>query len=425
MPNWALNSPRSLRTSGVNLNETGCVFVCVFTWCMIHYCAMVKMFQFKIYDRPKHAKLHRLVNLHGMLYNHCIALHKRYTRLFGRHLSEYSLKMHLTKLKYRPGFEWIQCLGSQSVQDVAERIERGYKLFFSENKQGNQKIKPPTFRKVKKYRSFTLKQAGWKLVRPNVIRIDGRTHKFALSRPILGRIKTVTIKRDAAGDFWVAFACEVEAKETIAMTGKTAGVDFGLKTFLTFSDGTEVHSPQFTRQGSKAIAKASRELARKVKGSKSRSQAVRKLARIHRTVARKRDDWQWKTARKVAEQFDTVWIEDLNLRGMKALWGRKVSDLAFYAFTCKLEYLLTSNGKTFGKRDRFFASSKTHFECGYVNPDLKLSDREWLCPCGQVVHRDHNAAKMIEHGRAISWSGDPVSRASLALVVDAQESPSL
>jgi putative transposase len=386
---------------------------------------MIKQFTYKVFDKPKNAKLHRLVNLHGVLYNHCIALHKRYTRLFGKHVNQFALMRHIAKLKGVEGFEWISLMGSQSVQDVVKRIEKGYALFFSENKKGNKKIKPPTFRKIKKYRSFTLTQAGWKLVRPNVIRIDGRTHKFALSRPIEGRIKTVTIKRDAAGDFWVAFACEVEAKETIAMTGKTAGVDFGLKTFLTFSDGRSVHSPQFTRQGSKSIAKASRELARKVKESKSRSQAMNKLARIHRTVARKRDDWQWKEARKVVEQFDTVWIEDLNLRGMKALWGRKVSDLAFYAFTCKLEYLLTSNGKTFGKRDRFFASSKTHFECGYVFHDLKLSDREWLCQCGQVVERDHNAAKMIEHGRAISWSGVGVSRTCSATSVDTQESPSL
>ena len=93
---------------------------------------MVKQFQYKIYRKPKNAHLHRLINLHGMLYNHCIALHKRYFRLFGRHLNQYALMRHIARLKARQGFEWIGRMGSQSVQDVIQRIEKGYALFFSE-----------------------------------------------------------------------------------------------------------------------------------------------------------------------------------------------------------------------------------------------------------------------------------------------------
>ncbi|MCL5996432.1 MAG: transposase, partial [Chloroflexi bacterium] len=167
------------------------------------YMRMFKQFTYKIYRKPKNKHLHRLVNLHALLYNHCIALHKRYYRLTGKHLNQYALMRHIAKLKLREGFEWIGELGSQSAQDVIQRIERGYALFFKENKRGNKRIQPPTFRKVRKYRSFTLKQAGWKLVADNIIQIDGRTHKFSLSRPIEGQIKTVTIKRDAVGDFLV------------------------------------------------------------------------------------------------------------------------------------------------------------------------------------------------------------------------------
>ncbi|MCL5998267.1 MAG: hypothetical protein M1546_19775 [Chloroflexi bacterium] len=133
---------------------------------------MVKQFTYKIYNKPKNKHLHRLVNLHALLYNHCIALHKRYYRLTGRHLNQYVLMRHITQLKTRAGFEWIGWLGSQSVQDVIQRIERGYALFFEENKRGNKRIRPPTFRPVRKYRSFTLKQAGWQLVADNIIRID-------------------------------------------------------------------------------------------------------------------------------------------------------------------------------------------------------------------------------------------------------------
>ncbi|MCL5999064.1 MAG: transposase [Chloroflexi bacterium] len=411
---------------------------------------MFKQFTYKIYRKPKNKHLHRLVamRLHARLYNHCIALHKRYYRLTGRHLNQYVLMRHITKLKQRAGFEWIGELGSQSVQDVIQRIERGYALFFKETKRGNKRIRPPSFKKVRKYHSFTLKQTGWTLrvVADDIIRIDGRTHKFALSRPIEGQIKTVIIKRDAVGDFWVCFACDVGDVDrdatccvsTIAATGNTGGMDFGLKTFLTFDDGSAIQSPEFFKQGSRLIGAANRSLARKQVGSKNHSKALKRLASVHRTVARQREDWQWKAysprgaARAVATKYDVVWIEDLNLTGMKALWGRKVSELAFGDFVLKLDDVLKSNGKTLSKRDRFFASSKTHFACGFVNDGLTLADREWVCPqCGETVQRDINAALMIKHGRAmltalsVSWRGDSVRQAMPATVVDPQESPSL
>jgi len=153
---------------------------------------------------PKVANLHRLVNLHGRLHNHCIALHKRFYGLFGKHLNQFALMKHITKLKTIEGFEWLGLMDAQAIQDSIQRIEKGYALFFSEREKGNKKIRPPSFRKINKARSFTLKQTGWKLVQDNIIRVDGRTYKFALSRPIEGTVKTVTIKRDAVGDFWVA-----------------------------------------------------------------------------------------------------------------------------------------------------------------------------------------------------------------------------
>ncbi|MCL5995049.1 MAG: transposase [Chloroflexi bacterium] len=368
---------------------------------------MVKQFTYKIYRKPKNQHLDRLVNLHALLYNFCMARHQRYYRLTGKHLNQFRLMKHLTKLKSIEGFEWLNDLPSQSAQDVVQRIEKGYGLFFTENKRGNKRIRPPSFKKLRKYKSFTLKQAGWKLVADNRIRIVDRVYKFALSRPMAGEIKTVTVKRDSVGDFWVHFACEVDDKPTLAATGNTAGMDFGLKTFLTLDDGNEIDSPEFFKANAKAIQKANRAVSHKQRGSKSRCQAVKALARLHRKTERQRNDWQWKIARSLVAQYDTIWIEDLNLRGMKARWGRKVSDLAFSSFVQKLDDLAASNDKTVCKRDQYFPSSQTHFECGYVNHALTLADREWVCPqCGEVVQRDINAARMLKHGRAMSWSKD-------------------
>ena len=118
---------------------------------------------------------------------------------------------------------------------------------------------------------------------------------------------------------------------------------------------------------------------------------------MHRRIKNCRDDWQWKTAMAIVRDCDIICIEDLNLDGMKRLWGRKVSDLGFAEFVGKLEYLAWKYGKEVRKVDRWMASSQTCSVCGYKNPVTKdLRVREWECPHCHAMHdRDINAAKNI------------------------------
>ena len=173
------------------------------------------------------------------------------------------------------------------------------------------------------------------------------------------------------------------------------GLDFGLKTFLTLSDGTQVASPQFFKASSKEIREEHRDLSRKQKGSRHRAEARRRLALAYDRISNRRRDWFFKTAHGLCESFDLVAVEDLNLDGMKRLWGRKVSDLAFAEFASILEWVCLKRGVRFVKVDRFFASTKTCSDCGYKQ-DLSLSDRNWVCSSCSAVHdRDQNAATNI------------------------------
>jgi len=178
------------------------------------------------------------------------------------------------------------------------------------------------------------------------------------------------------------------------MTGNSAGYDFGLKTFLTRHDGAHIESPQFFKTNMNRLAKLQKQLARKVKGSNNQHKARLAVSRMHRRIENRRDDWQWKTAKAIVRDFDVICIEDLNLDGMKRLWGRKVSDLGFAEFVWKLECLAWKNGKEIRKVDRWLASSQTCHKCGYKNTDTKnLKVREWACPnCGAHLDRDKNAA---------------------------------
>lgn len=130
-------------------------------------------------------------------------MQRRYYRLTGKYISQYRLVSHIGKMRRTERFGCWRLVGSQAVQEVVERLDKAYMRFFA-YLRGELSIKtgPPRFKKVKKYKSFTLKQAGWELLGGNHIRLNGRNYKFALSRPVAGEIKTVMVKQDSAGELF-------------------------------------------------------------------------------------------------------------------------------------------------------------------------------------------------------------------------------
>ena len=181
------------------------------------------------------------------------------------------------------------------------------------------------------------------------------------------------------------------------MTGKSAGFDYGNKTLLTSDTGRKIESPQFLKHSLKHLRSVNKSLSRKIRGSGNWWRTVRELARLHRKIARQREDWQWKLATELCTEFDILIFETLNLDGMKRLWGRKVSDNAFYQLLQILEQKCAKHGKKFQKISQWTATTKPCSDCGYHNKDLTLSDRQWTCPrCGSHHDRDVNAAINIK-----------------------------
>ena len=183
----------------------------------------MRTFFFKLYRAKRNKKLNRQINAAGLVWNHCLALHKRYYQLFGKYLQKSVLQKYLTKLKR------LKKIGSQAVQDVTDRIDRAYSLFFN-NVQRKVKCSPPKFKKVRRYKSFTLKQTGWKIEAwHNTIIINNQPYRYFKSREIVGKIKTVTIKRDSVGDIFIFVVTDYAGNEVIARTGQSVGYDFGFK----------------------------------------------------------------------------------------------------------------------------------------------------------------------------------------------------
>ena len=367
---------------------------------------MIRTYKYKLYRTKRLKHLHKTIDISGIIYNHCIALHKRYYRLYGKHLNKYQLQKHLTKLKKREKYKYWNNVGSQAIQNITERIDEAYKKFFDYAKGKTKlKVSPPNFKKVKKYRSFTLKgKVGYKIER-NVVSINGYNYKFWYSRAIKGTIKTVTVKRDHIGDFYICISLKQEDQPIRATSGKSVGIDFGMITFLTLDDMTEVESPLYHLNNIKQHRKLNRSLSKKKKGSNNRSKAKRKLAKLHIKIAYQRKDYFHKLANTLATKYDNIYIEDLNMKAMQKIWGRKVSDLGFSEFVNILEYKTNVV-----KIDRFYPSSKTCSGCGVANHNLKdLNIREWCCPsCGTHHQRDVNAAINIHRVGASTLSIEDV-----------------
>lgn len=359
----------------------------------------MKTFCFKLYHAKRNKKLHHQINAAGLAYNHCIAIHKKFYKLYGKSLNKYVLQKHLTKLKKLPKYSYLKEIGSQALQDITDRIDRAYHLFYR-NLKAKIKTAPPSLKKIAKYKSFTLKQTGWKIINENTIVINKQHYHYFNSRPIEGTIKNITIKRDTLGDIYIYFICQTQENKVLVRTGKSVGFDFGLKKFLTSSESIneDITSPLFFKTNAKTIKNACKQLSRKKKGSHNRRKARLALARLYKRVFNQRKDFHWKLAYTLVSKYATICIEDLNLKGMSKRYGKKISDLGFSDFVKILKYTAKKVGTTIIKVDRYYPSSQLCHCCGYQNKETKdLRIRNWTCPVCHAEHdRDRNAAINIK-----------------------------
>jgi len=341
---------------------------------------------FKAYNNKDLNKIHQMINTSAWIYNHCTALQKRYYRLYGKYINVNKLQKHIAKLRNK-NLRWKE-LNSQTVQELCQRNDEAYKRFFKKLAK-----RPPKFKKAKDFNSFVLKQAGWK-IKDNVLTIGKTKYKFSKSREY-ENIKRITVKRNKLGEIFFILCCDMKFKPYKSVGDSTIGMDFGLKSFLTLSNGKEIKSPEFLKQNLKELKKVNKEFSKKKKGSSNKKKSLKKLQRIHIDISNKRNDFEWKLAHELCKNNSFIAIEDLNIESMKKLWGKKVSDLSFSSFVSKLEQVAIKYNTVIQKVGRFYASSKT-CTCGVVNKELKLSDREWVCTsCGEINQRDFNAACRI------------------------------
>ena len=304
-------------------------------------------------------------------------------------LSCFALHSQLKDLKTE--CEWLKEINSQSLQQSITNLDKAYTAFF----KGQNSF--PKFKKKSNGGSFNIPQnvllENGKLIIPKFKKgID-----IVLHREIKGEIRQATISRTPTGKYFVSILCETVEPikpKTVVKESTTVGIDLGIKTYLVTSDGKEFDNPKYLRKAQSKLKYVQRKYS-KHKGKRTKQ----KLAILHEKVANKRKDFLHKTSSELIKNHDSLAIEDLAVSNMvkNHKLAQAISDVSWSTFVTMLEYKADWYGKNILKIGRFEPSSKLHANCGYINKDLTLSDREWTCPkCGELVSRDVNAAINIK-----------------------------
>jgi len=377
---------------------------------------MKKAYQFRIYPRKnQEVKLNRTLSTCRYLYNDSLEERRREAELnelertFGvtswgkpEWINYYDQANNLSESKT----DYQKEVFSQVLQNTLKRVDRSFKNYF--NGFGY-----PRFQGRNRYNSFTYPQSGFGLKDGKLVLSKIGNIKIIQHREIEGKIKTCTIKKDV-DQWYVTFSCDID-KSIIPVEIKTrTGIDVGLKSLITMSNGEQIEPPKFMRQSEKRLAREQIQLSKKKLRSKNRNKQRIVVAKVHRKIRNQRKDFNQKLSTDLVNTYDHIVFEDLQIKNMvkNHHLAKSISDAGW----SQLISLTTSKAEYAGKiveRVNPRGTSQVCI-CGHPVPK-KLSMRIHRCPnCGLVADRDHVTANVIESRSIYSTAGTAEFQACLS-----------
>ena len=354
---------------------------------------MNKGFEYRLY--PNWGQTQLLARTFGCsrwIYNHFLEEKVKVYKENRQSLSYCKCSKMLTELKKQENTAWLSEVDSKALQQSLRDLDRAYKNFFRAKNIGFPKFKKKKSRKT--YRTPAAKIVDDTHVWiPKVGLVKAR-----ISRPIEGRIVSATIKQVPSGKYFIVFTCVDIPEPSKSNAGKVVGIDLGIASLVTTSDGEKIEGVADTRKLEKKLVKEQRKLSRKKKGSNNRAKQKIKVARVHEKIANKRKDHLHKVTAKLISENQVVCAETLNVAGMMKNHhlAKSIAMQSFATILGFLEYKAGERGKIFVQVDRWFASSKTCHSCGVKANAMSLNLRSWQCEnCGARHDRDINAAQNI------------------------------
>ena len=312
------------------------------------------------------------------------------------HYKETKEKLNNTPAQYKKEFEWLKEVDSLALANAQMNLQTAYNNFYRSPKIGFPKFKS---RKRNRFSYTTNNQNGTVSIKDGKLRLP----KIGLVRIKLHRlipegqkIKSATITKTPSGKYYAAILVEYEQEIPYVELdkNKALGLDYASHSFYVDSQGREADYPKFYRNAQKILAREQRKLSLMKYGSNNYLKQKIRVARFQEHISNQRTDWIHKLSTRLANEYDYICVEDINMQNMaqSLKLGKSTNDNGFGMFRTILAYKLADRGKKLIKIDKWFPSSKMCRFCGNINQELTLSDRVWTCECGQVLNRDENAA---------------------------------
>ena len=362
---------------------------------------MNKSYKFRLYpNEQQQILINKTFGCVRFVYNKMLAERKETYENHKDNKEELYKQKLPTPAKYKSEFEWLKEVDSLALANAQMNLQSAYNNFFRDKKVGFPKFKS----KKRDKNTYTtnnvnnnIKIVDKKIKLPKLGFVNVKQHRQI---PDNQTIKSCTISKTPTGKYYISILVEFEqqVKQKEINIENILGLDYSQHELYVDSLDMIANYPKYYYIMLDKLKREQRKLSLCQKGSKNRNKQRIKVAKLHEKVANQRKDFLHKKSKELSDMYDAIIIEDLNMRTMSQCLnlGKGVSDNGWGMFTVFLKYKLENEGKKLIKIDKWFPSSKKCNECGEINKELQLSDRQWICKsCGCIIDRDYNAAKNI------------------------------
>ena len=369
---------------------------------------MLRAVKIRLYpNKTQEQTLNKVLGCYRFVYNQMLALKQNaYNRdKSNLGLCELSKYFHGTLLK-KDEYSWLKEQNTKIMKQAIRQMLTAYDGFFKlgkgfpkfKSKHDNNSALFP-YEAISKSNSFETRHISLTTPLKN-IKFRCSDLYFSRLQKYNKNIRSATLSKTKSGNFFLTILIEMEDTELkrFEHTNEQVGIDLGVKDFVITSDGEVFENKHFFKKEEKKIKKLQKQLSKKVKGSNNRKKAQVRIAKLFERITNKKDAYIHYVTNELLTYFDTIFMEDLNVQGMlrNHHLAKAIQEVGFYKFKETLLNKALVNDKQVVFIDRFYPSSKTCSVCGYKKRDLRLSDREWVCPnCGTKRDRDINAAVNI------------------------------
>ena len=356
------------------------------------YCfVMLKTFRYRLYPtKAQQTKINSTLESLRWVYNETLAVRKNSWEQEHKSISLFKTNKLLTCWK-KEHLE-LNSIFSQVLQDAQVRVDLAFKSFFRRVKAGQQEAGFPRFKGHGRYDSLTYTQFGFKL-KGNILSLAKIGDiKIKLHRPVEGKMRRVTVRKASTGKMYVSFIVEVENKPLSFKDGAVVGVDVGLESFATLSNGEKIPNPRFFRNEEAELAKAQRKMSAEKKGSIVWRRRLGVVQRVHERIGNKRNNFVHQESRKLVDRFGVIAFENLNVKGMmqNGNLAKSIGDAGWSMFVNTARYKAEEAGSKIVLVNPN-GTSQICSRCGLV-VKKDLSERTHRCECGLEIDRDLNAA---------------------------------